>query len=168
MARLGIGKGRPGAATALVPTGAEQAPRVMPTPTDYPGLAELLNGPDGPRLGDEVARLLSGTRTRAHRRSIKRMARLRCGDYNEVVLLKDLSATGVRLLIRGDQALDIRNMLEMRLTVQLAKERCTIPLSLVRLCGMDGGQIDLACRFLTTGAERDDLVNEIRSHIFDE
>jgi hypothetical protein len=161
-------KGRKGAPAARPPARTEDLGlRTMVTPIDYPGLAALLDGPDGPRLVDEIARLLSGTKARAHRRSIKRMARLRCGDYNEVVLLKDLSATGVRLLIRGDQALDIRTMLDMRLTVQLAKERCTIPLSLVRLCGMDGGQIDLACRFLTTGAERDELVSEIRSHIFD-
>lgn len=136
---------------------------------DHPGLAAVLDGPNGARLAAELENLLGRHVTpRAARRSIKRIARLSCVgfDYDEVVLLKDMSATGVRLLIRGDQPLDVRSTLDMFLTVQLRSGRRRLPVALVRVCGREGEQLDLGLRFLDLDPEREEMVQEIRSHIF--
>lgn len=134
---------------------------------ECPTLAKALAGPDGARLGGELERLFHGRlKSRATRRQVKRITRLQWASYDEVVLLKDVSASGVRLSIRADQPLDLRHMLEMRLTVQLPGDRHIIPVALVRVIGKDGGNIDLACRFLTDDPTRNRLVKEIRSHIF--
>ena len=134
---------------------------------DCPALNQALDGPDGERLGLELERLFGERmKVRAERRYVKRIARLQCGEYDEVVMLKDISATGVRLLVRGDQPLDVRHMLEMRLTVQLPERRCVVPVSLVRVCGKDGEHIDLGCRFLTAASDSDQMVGQIRNYIF--
>jgi hypothetical protein len=135
--------------------------------SECPALSDALAGPDGARLAREIEALIgSRLRPRAHRRRLRRMARLQCDGYDEVVMLKDVSATGVRLLVRGDQALDLRRTVDMRLVVQLANTRCVMPMALVRLCGLEGAHIDLGFRLLVTADEGERFVDEIRSHFF--
>jgi hypothetical protein len=132
----------------------------------YPALAAALDGPDGARLRVEIGDLIGhGLKRRAPRRTVKRLARLRSSTYDEVVLLKDLSASGVRLLVQGDLALDVRDMLEMQLVVALPGGRRSLPISVVRLCGRDGPHLDLGCRFLVAESDLADVVLEIRNHL---
>jgi hypothetical protein len=134
---------------------------------EFPGLAAVIEGPDGSRLASEVARLLGGRlKTRADRRRLKRIARLSCTGYDEVVLVKDVSATGIRFLIRSDEPLDIRRTLDMRLTVQLPSGRCSFSVALVRVCGREGEQIDLGCRFLDLAPEQQRSILDMRNHVF--
>jgi len=133
----------------------------------YPALSALLDGPDGTRLREELGQLIGhALKRRAPRRAIKRIARLRSGAYDEVVLLKDLSASGVRLLVQGDLPLDVRDLIEMELVVALPAGRRSLPVSVVRLCGRDGAHLDLGCRFLLPESEMAGVVLEIRSHMF--
>jgi hypothetical protein len=136
----------------------------------YPLLSELVDRPDGGRLRLELEELLGAhpIRARAPRRQIKRLARLRAGTYDEVVLLKDLSASGVRLLVPAGEPLDIHRTKEMELVVRLPPGRLSLPISIVRVCGQDKGYLDLGFRFLVAESELEDLIPRIRSHIFGE
>lgn len=135
----------------------------------YPTLAAHLDGPDGGKLRVEIEHLLGRPlRKRAPRREIKRIVRLHAGTYDEVVLVKDLSASGVRLLLQEDCPLDVRDMIQMELAVGLPDGPRVLPISFVRLCGQEDRKVDIACRFLQEGPELEVLVREIRSHVFGE
>jgi hypothetical protein len=140
----------------------------MTLPADrYPVLSELIDRPEGGRLRLELEELLGHPlRLRAPRRPIKRIARLRGGGYDEVVLLKDLSASGVRLLVPTGEPLDIHSTKQMELVVRLPPGHLSLPVSVVRVCGQDRGYLDLGFRFLVTESELEDLIPRIRSHIF--
>jgi len=153
---------KPRAALAAVPT----TPGVLPGDR-YPVLSELIDRADGAPLRRELEELLGHpVRSRAPRRALKRIARLRAGTYDEVVLLKDLSASGARLLVPADQPLDIHSTKKMELVVRLPPGRLSLPVSVVRVCGQDRGYLDLGFRFLVTDSELEELIPKIRSQIF--
>jgi hypothetical protein len=153
---------KPRAALAAVP------PTTGVLPGDrYPVLSELIDRADGAPLRRELEELLGHpVRSRAPRRPLKRIARLRAGAYDEVVLLKDLSASGARLLVPADQPLDIHSTKQMELVVRLPPGRLSLPVSVVRVCGQDRGYLDLGFRFLMAESELEALIPKIRSQIF--
>ncbi len=133
----------------------------------FPAIYQAMQGPDGERLSAEMHRLLSSRLlTRPPRRPVKRMGRLISGQYDEVVMLKDVSVSGVRLLLPGSESLDLNQTLNMDLEVRLPNGRHTIPLTLVRLCGRQGNHLDIGCRFTATGTQQEALVTQIRDHFF--
>jgi hypothetical protein len=143
-------------------------PTLVVTPQEFPALYAALHGPQGEAVRGELARLLGERfRMRAPRRRVAKVARLQSGTYAEVVLVKDLSASGVRLLAPRDKALDLRDATEMTLTVRLGEETHPFTIGLVRLCGSTGKYLDLGCRFLGKGPEHDRIVHEIRSLLFE-
>ena len=134
---------------------------------EYPTLSAALDSPDGEQLRVELEHLLGhALKKRAPRREVRRIARLRSSKYDEVVLIKDLSTSGVRLLVQGDQPLDMRDLMRMELSVKLPGGRRMVPISAVRICGQEGPHIDLGCRFLVADAGLAELVEEIRSYVF--
>jgi PilZ domain len=150
-----------------VPKSAPARQSVVLDPDNFPALAAALDRDDGDHLRGELENLLGyPLKKRAPRRHVSRMARLRASNYDEVVLVKDLSSSGVRLLVQSDQPLDLREMMEMQLIVMLPQGRRTLPVCVVRLCGQEGFHFSLACRFLARGADTDRMVQEIRNHIF--
>ena len=153
-------------AVSASPAASSVKPTVL-TADRYPVLSELIDRPDSARLRLELEELVGHpVRNRSPRRSMKRIARLRAGDYDEVVLLKDLSASGVRLLVPAGEPLDIHSTKKMELVVRLPPGRLSLPVSVVRVCGQDRGYLDLGFRFLVTESELEDLIPRIRSQIF--
>ena len=160
------------ATSVQVAAGPSSTPRVIEAikallpEQDFPAVYEALSGVRGDRLSVELHRLLSSRLlTRPPRRPIKRIARLIAGEYDEVVMLKDVSVTGVRLLL--SETLDLKQTLDMKLEVRLPSGRHTIPLSLVRLCGQQGSHLDIGCRFLLAAGQQEALATEIREHFFE-
>ena len=150
------------------PTGsaAPAKPAVL-APDRYPLLSALLDRPDGAPLRLELEELVGHRiRQRAPRRELKRIARLRADTYDEVVLLKDLSSSGARLLLPADEPLDIHSTKKMELVVRLPPGRLSLPVSVVRVCGQDRGYLDLGFRFLVGESELEELIPKIRSQIF--
>lgn len=134
----------------------------------FPLLSALIDRPDGgAALRAEIEELLGHRiRQRAPRRELKRIARLHADTYDEVVLLKDLSSSGARLLVPADEPLDIHTTKKMELVVRLPPGRLSLPVAVVRVCGQDRGYLDLGCRFLVAESELEELIPKIRSHIF--
>jgi hypothetical protein len=159
------------------PSAAHAAPhaaeRSSPDPVDellgrgeFPRLAAALGGPDGAELREELLRVLYRGRRRATRRQVTRVARLQGPDYDEVVLMTDISTTGVRLLVQRDCPLDVNKTGALRLVVNASGQVAAFPLELVRVCANEGKHLDVACRFLEP-APWSDALSSLRSLIFE-
>ena len=135
----------------------------------YPMLAAALAGAMGAELRRELVRLVGPQlRLRAPRRYVRVMGRLEGANYEEPVLLTDISATGARFLVSTDVPLDVTQAGDMRLHLRTKAGPRTLPVALVRCCGGDDRHTDVACRFLTIEADHPQIVAEVRSTIFGE
>ena len=158
------------------PTPDPAAPRPEPPadPVDdvlahggFPGLYAAVHGPDGPRIREELMRVLYGNRKRrATRHKITRVARLKAGEYDEVVLLSEISTTGVRLLLQKDCPLDVNETASLWLLVSSDDGPRALPLELVRVCENTGKHLDIAFRFVEPGPDKA-LIASLRSLIFE-
>ncbi len=134
---------------------------------EFPRLAQLVLEQSDDRLAQELKRLLGGRfRRRAPRKRVKRTARLRHENYDEVVLLLDVSASGVRMLVPDKGPLDLSLAKQMTLQVKLDDRVHELPVAMVRVIGPKPKGIELACRFLNPEAENRDLAARLRSLIF--
>lgn len=135
--------------------------------TEFPRLVQLLSEQSDDRLAQELRRLLGGRfRRRAPRKRVKRTARLRHENYDEVVLLLDVSASGVRMLVPDKGPLDLSLAKQMTLQVKLDDRVHELPVAMVRVIGPKPKGIELACRFLNPEEENRDLADRLRSLIF--
>ena len=133
----------------------------------YPTLSTALAGPDATALRRELMNLLAPQfRARAPRRAIRAIGRLEGPDYDEPILLKDISVTGVRFLVQSDVSLDLTQFAGMRLLLRTNSGKVTLPVALVRRCGGDQRHTDLACRFVAPAPDHHDVVAQLRSRIF--
>jgi hypothetical protein len=136
-------------------------------PLQYPVLAAALASAQGEELRHEMVRLLAPQlHVRAPRRYLRVICRLEGATYDEPVLLTDISATGVRFLVLTDVPLDVTHSGNMRLHVKTQAGQRTLNLALVRRIGGDARHTDVACRFLDTEPDHQQLVTELRSTIF--
>ena len=136
-------------------------------PARYPVLSAALAGAMGEELRRELVKLVGPQlHLRAPRRYVRVMGRLEGANYEEPVLLTDISATGARFLVSTSVPLDITHAGDMRLHLRTAAGPRTLPVGLVRCCGGDDRYTDIACRFLTVEADHPQIVTEVRSNIF--
>ena len=136
-------------------------------PLQYPVLAAALAGERGEELRHEMVRLLAPQlHVRAPRRYLRVICRLEGATYDEPVLLTDISVSGVRFLVLTDVPLDVTHSGNMRLHVKSQGGQRTLSLALVRRIGSDARHTDVACRFLDTEPDHQQLVAELRSTIF--
>jgi hypothetical protein len=146
--------------------------RLLEAPVDgarYPVLATVLAGPKGVALRRELMDLFAPQlHARAPRRAVRAICRLEGPGYNEPILVKDISSTGVRFLVQTDVALDLTQFADMRLHLRIASGPRVLPVALVRRCGGDQRHTDLACRFVAPAPDHGQVVAEIRSKIFDD
>lgn len=146
------------------------AARLLDAPIDgvrYPVLAAALAGPNAVALRGELMDLFAPQlRARAPRRTVRAICRLEGPGYNEPILVKDISTTGVRFLVQTDVALDLTQFADMRLHLRINSGARALPVALVRRCGGDQRHTDLACRFLSPAPDHGQVVAEIRSKIF--
>jgi hypothetical protein len=137
------------------------------TPERYPGLVAALHGSDGARLGAELAQLLRGRwKERAPRRAVTRLARLQFLKEDEVVLLKDISTSGVRLLMERHPDVDLANTPGIVLCVNTDTRCVILRVEFVRVCGTQGQHVDLGFRFLEPGPHNEDVVRNLRNFMF--
>ncbi len=133
----------------------------------YPRLRALLESQADPALEAELGALLQARyKSRATRKAVKRTARLRYPGYDEVVLLRDISASGVRMLVPVEPILDLAQVNSMTLLAKVDSGIKEVPLSLVRIVGLERQGVDLACRFLNSAVDNGDLVDHLRSLFF--
>jgi hypothetical protein len=134
---------------------------------DFPALTEALRGRNGAELRAELLRALPPSfRHRATRHRATRLGRLQTDRYDEVVLMTDISQTGVRLRVQKDCPLDVNHCGTMRLLVSSAGAHHALPVQLVRVAAEDEKHLDIACRFLEPMPAPELLAN-LRSLIFD-
>jgi hypothetical protein len=135
--------------------------------TRYPTLVEALASPQGASLRRDLIRLLSPfLHPRAQRRSLRVMCRLEGPGYDEPVLIKDVSVSGVRFLVQKDAPLDLTRFDNMNLQVRTASGSRALGVALVRRCDGDERHTDLACRFVSPAADHLQTVADLRSKIF--
>jgi len=134
----------------------------------YPILGMALVGRNGPELRRELIALLSERelRERAPRRPVSVMCRLEGPGYDEPVLVKDISASGVRFLVRSDVSLDVNRVSNLILHVRTSAGLQSLPLALVRHCGGDERHTELACRFIAATPDYRQIVADIINNIF--
>jgi len=146
------------------------AENLLKAPIDgmrYPVLAAALAGPNAGALRRELMDLFAPQlRARAPRRAVRAICRLEGPGYDEPILVKDISASGVRFLVQTDVALDLNQFADMRLHLRINSGPRTLPVALVRRCGGDQRHTDLACRFVAPAPDHEQVVAEIRSKIF--
>jgi hypothetical protein len=134
----------------------------------YPILGLALVGRNGPELRRELIALLSERelRERAPRRSVYVMCRLEGPGYDEPVLVKDISASGVRFLLQSDVSLDVNQVGNLTLHVRTSGGPQALPLALVRRCGGDQRHTEVACRFLNPTPDYPQFVADLVSNVF--
>jgi hypothetical protein len=133
----------------------------------HPTLTAAMSGAYGPRFRAELAQLLRGRyRIRAPRRPVTRMARLQFLEEDEVVLLKDISTSGVRLLMESHPEVDLLSLPSITLCVNTDTRNLSLPVSFVRLCGMQGKHVDVGFRFVDPGPQHQEVVANLRNYLF--
>ena len=134
---------------------------------EFPRLAALLTHQKDGVLQLEVARFLQMRfRTRATRKAVKRTGRLRYEGYDEVVLIRDISASGVRMLIAPEPPLELARVSSMRLLLKLEGDVKELPVAVVRVVNVGVQGVDLACRFLNPELENAAIAERLRSLFF--
>ena len=133
----------------------------------HPTLTAAMSGAYGPRFRAELAQLLRGRyKPRAPRRPVTRLARLQFLREDEVVLLKDISTTGVRLLMESHPDVDLLTVPSIVLWVNTETQNLSLPVAFVRLCGMQGKHVDVGFRFVDPGPQHEDVVLNLRNFLF--
>ncbi len=141
--------------------------RAIVSPERYPRLVEVLSGQADERLQVELLRLLqSRFRPRAERRSVKRTGRLSHEGYDEVVLIRDISASGVRVRVPKQQPFDVAHAAFMTLSLKLEHAVHELPVTLVRVADTDPEGIEVACRFLNPEVDNAGIADRLRSLFF--
>lgn len=103
---------------------------------EFPGLVKILNGPEGDALGLEMGRLIGRfRRSRALRLQTRVFARLLLpsaeeGVHEELVIVEDVSRTGVRVAIPRDVTLGLQELATAHLALQVGKTGDQRPLEL--------------------------------------
>ena len=137
------------------------------TPERYPALSAALAGPEGTRVRADLEALLRGRlKVRAARRVVTRMARLQFLDEDEVVLLRDISTSGVRLLMERHPEIDLAALPRIVLCVNTDARSLALPVAYVRLCGMHGKHADVGFRFVDPGPQHEEVVHNLRNYLF--
>jgi hypothetical protein len=137
------------------------------TPERHPTLTAALNGAYAPRFRAELAQLLRGRyKVRAPRRPVTRLARLQFLEEDEVVLLKDISTSGVRLLMESHPEVDLTAVPSIALCVNTDTRNLSLPVAFVRLCGFQGKHVDVGFRFVEPGPQHEDVVLNLRNYLF--
>lgn len=137
------------------------------TPERHPALTAALGGPDGERLRAELAALFRGRfKVRAPRRPVSRLGRLQFLEEDEVVLLKDISTSGVRLLMESHPDVDLAALSRIVLSVNTDARNYALPVAFVRLCGTQGKHVDVGFRFVDPGPQHQDVVANLRNYLF--
>ncbi|HXU80322.1 MAG TPA: PilZ domain-containing protein [Polyangia bacterium] len=137
------------------------------TPERHPGLTAALEGPDGARVRAELAQLFRGRfKVRAPRRPVSRLGRLQFLDEDEVVLLKDISTSGVRLLMESHPEVDLMTLPRIVLSVNTDTRNHALAVAFVRLCGTVGKHVDVGFRFVDPGPQHQDVVANLRNYLF--
>ena len=133
---------------------------------DYPNIAAALDGEGGEPLRVELERLLQDRiKSRAPRRKAMKVARLQCVGFDEVVLIKDISTSGVRLLLPDGPPIALSQLADMRLLVN-GGAPVSLRVAMVRICGVDERHVEIGCQFLDSGVEHERAVTELRTLIF--
>ena len=133
----------------------------------HPTLTAAMSGAYGPRFRAELAQLLRGRyKPRAPRRPVTRLARLQFLREDEVVLLKDISTSGVRLLMESHPDVDLLTVPSIVLWVNTETQNLSLPVAFVRLCGMQGKHVDVGFRFVDPGPQHEDVVLNLRNFLF--
>jgi len=137
------------------------------TPERHPTLTAALSGAYAERFRAELVQLLRGRyKLRAPRRPVTRMARLQFLKEDEVVLLKDISTSGVRLLMESHPEVDLMTVPSIVLWVNTETRTLSLPVAFVRLCGMVGKHVDVGFRFVDPGPQHEDVVENLRNFLF--
>jgi hypothetical protein len=148
-------------------TAEEQQLLSIITADRHPTLTAALAGAYGPRFRAELAQLLHGRyKVRAPRRPVTRLARLQFLREDEVVLLKDISTSGVRLLMESHPDVDLLTVPSIVLWVNTETQNLSLPVAFVRLCGMQGKHVDVGFRFVDPGPQHEDVVSNLRNFLF--
>jgi hypothetical protein len=134
---------------------------------EYPVLSAALRGKQGAALRAELLSALPPSfRHRAERHRVTRLGRLHTEHYDEVVMMTDISQTGVRLRVQKDCPLDLTHSGTMQLLVSTTGGHHALPVQLVRIAAENDKHLDIACRFLEPLPDSDLLAN-LRSLIFE-
>lgn len=111
------------------------------TPTAFPHLAPLLTGPDAEAVRDELRRLVPRAwRQRAPRQSVRVLARLCVGTREEMVMIEDVSWSGVRVSVPRDFGLDVLERdvrFVMRVATAEGPQTLNLPAVFVRVASME-------------------------------
>jgi hypothetical protein len=135
--------------TPAGPPAAEDAVDELLALGEFPVLSAALRGKQGIALRAELLSALPPNfRHRAERHRVTRLGRLQTDHYDEVVMMTDISETGVRLRVQKDCPLDLTHATTMRLLVNTPGAHHALPVQLVRIAAENDKHLDIACRFL--------------------
>jgi hypothetical protein len=151
------------------PAATEEAEQLLSiiTAERHPTLSAALSGTYAQRFRAELTSLLRGRfKIRAPRRPVTRLARLQFLEEDEVVLLKDISTSGVRLLMESHPEVDLLAVPSIALCVNTTTRNLSLPVAFVRLCGMQGKHADVGFRFVDPGPQHEDVVANLRNYLF--
>jgi hypothetical protein len=136
----------------------------------FPHLAGLLAGPDAEAVRDELRRLVPRAwRQRAPRHSVRVMARLCVGTREEIVMVRDVSWSGVRVSVAPDFALDVMEK-DVHFVIRVATpggpETLNLPAVFVRVASVEDGQPTLAFQFSEINETQAALLERLSHLIF--
>lgn len=133
----------------VLPTASEQ-PVAPPWLEDYPRLQALVGGVDGAEILSELLRLLDRQHQRAPRYGKPLLARLRTegAQTEEVAVLRDISASGVRLQLPSSAQLDVVRARQVMIEARVpGSPPLELAATLVRVAAQRENGTELAFQF---------------------
>jgi hypothetical protein len=140
------------------------------TRESFPHIAALLEGPDAETIKEELRRLVPRAwRQRAPRHSVRIMARLCVGTREEIVMVRDVSWSGVRVAVAPDFGLDVMERdvhFVIRVATPSGPETLNLPAVFVRVASVEDGQPTLAFQFSEINETQAALLERLSHLIF--
>jgi hypothetical protein len=125
-------------------------PIAPPWLEDYPRLQALISGVDGAEILSELLRLIERQQQRAPRYGKPMLARLRAegAETEEVAVLRDISASGVRLQLPSSAQLDVLRARQVRIEARVpGSPPLELGATLVRVAAQRENGTELAFQF---------------------
>ena len=131
---------------------------------EFPILVKLLESEAGELLRDELVRLLERRwASRAPRIRTDVMARIRSAQFDEAVVIRNVSSSGVLVLLEPSSRVALQDK-TLHLRVRSQEGLIDLPVDFVRVAVLSRGRVEAAFTFETLSDSQQEALDEL-SHL---
>jgi hypothetical protein len=133
---------------------------------DFPIIAGILATDVGPMLREELLRLLARQwEQRAIRRQADVMARIRSQDFDEAVVIRNVSSSGVLVQLEPSSRVALNDG-SLHLRVQTSSTLVDLPVAFIRVATLSQGRIEAAFVFDALDEPQNEALEDLKHLLY--